>query len=746
MLADVEGRLAKLQEELQGSERDRSALSGRLEALELGLRRGDGVGALLGDESLVDGLLGPVGALLRVRPGHETAVAAALGTVADAVAVDRLDAALDAVERLQDGDLGRAALLVADGPAGPEGPAGPAGTGADGPAGTPAGVTLPPGASYALDVVECPPALRRSVARLLAGVVVVADRQAATELVARHPDLVAVTSEGTVVGAAVVRGGSAAAPSMLEVQAAVDEARDRLAEVTHACQRLTFEHQRLVTERADAQRRADVALAKLHESDAHLAAVAEELAQLGAQARSARGEAERLARAAAGATQAREADAAALTELEQRLASATEPVAVEPLADDRDRLADVARAARAHETETRLALRTAEERARALAGRAAGLRRAARAEEDARRRAADQRDRVRREGAVAQEVLAAAGVLQQHLQRSLAAAAQERARVEQERRADEQRLVEARTAVRELTRQLDELVGSAHRDELARAQQRMRLEQLQERAGEEVGLDAESLVAEYGPHVPVPTGTDVDREDDGTGGEGGTTVPFDREQQSARLRAAERALAVLGRVNPLALEEFAALEERNRFLTDQLEDLRRTRKDLLDIVSEVDGRVEEVFTEAWHDVAAAFDHVFSRLFPGGEGRLVLTDPADMLTTGIEVEARPPGKKVKRLSLLSGGERSLVAVAFLVALFKARPSPFYVLDEVEAALDDTNLGRLLDLYAELRETSQLIVITHQKRTMETCDALYGVTMQGDGVSTVISQRLREPSPA
>ena len=138
----------------------------------------------------------------------------------------------------------------------------------------------------------------------------------------------------------------------------------------------------------------------------------------------------------------------------------------------------------------------------------------------------------------------------------------------------------------------------------------------------------------------------------------------------------------------------------------------------------------------------AFDHVFTRLFPGGEGRLILTDPDDMLTTGVEVEARPPGKKVKRLSLLSGGERSLVAVAFLVALFKARPSPFYILDEVEAALDDTNLGRLLEIYEELRENCQLLVITHQKRTMEVGDALYGVTMRGDGVSAVISQRLRE----
>jgi chromosome segregation protein len=223
-------------------------------------------------------------------------------------------------------------------------------------------------------------------------------------------------------------------------------------------------------------------------------------------------------------------------------------------------------------------------------------------------------------------------------------------------------------------------------------------------------------------------------------------VPFDREEQTRRLRSAERALAQLGRINPLALEEFSALEERHKFLTEQLEDLKSTRRDLLDIVREVDERVEQVFAQAYADVASAFVATFARLFPGGEGRLVLTDPSDMLTTGVEVEARPAGKKVKRLSLLSGGERSLVAVAFLVALFKARPSPFYILDEVEAALDDTNLGRLLEIYEELRETSQLLVITHQKRTMEVGDALYGVTMRGDGVSAVISQRLREEKSA
>ena len=317
-----------------------------------------------------------------------------------------------------------------------------------------------------------------------------------------------------------------------------------------------------------------------------------------------------------------------------------------------------------------------------------------------------------------------------------------------------------RSTLRELSREHDELVSTVHRDELARTEQRMRIDRLEERALDELGLDGDTLVADYGPHHPVPP-VQVPAVADGavdvaasatTGGrvEPDTgppaPVPFVREEQLKRLRSAERALAMLGRVNPLALEEFSALEERHRFLGEQLEDLRRTRRDLLDIVREVDERVEQVFTEAWHDVAAAFEGVFERLFPGGEGRLVLTDPTSMLTTGIDVEARPPGKKVKRLSLLSGGERSLVAVAFLVALFKARPSPFYILDEVEAALDDTNLGRLLEIYEELREASQLLVITHQKRTMEVGDALYGVSMRGDGVSTVISQRLRETAGA
>ncbi|GAA1163460.1 chromosome segregation protein SMC [Nocardioides aquiterrae] len=723
-LDDIEERLAKARDEALQADRDRTALAARKDALEMGLNRKDGAGALLAASDEVSGLLGSVAALLTVRSGFEAAVAQALGTAADAVAVADADAAVRAIGHLKGDDLGRAGLLLGGGPA----------TARDWPA-------LPAGATYAVDVVECPGQLRPSLTRLLDRVAVVDDLDAARALVRDLPEVTAVTREGDVLGVHYASGGSSSQPSLIEVQAAVDEAAEQLAEAIASSERLGFDMSRLEAERLEAQKRVDVALAKLHESDATLAAVAEELGQYGSQARAARGEAERLAQAIEKAEEARAQAVAGLAELEARLASAEDAPEEEPDTSVRERLVQEARDARQGETDARLALRTSEERARAMHGRADALVRAANAEREARAKAAARREQLLREGRAAEAVGVAVAYVLGRLEVSIHRAAEARAAVEQSRSGREQQLRDVRGRLRELGKEHDELVNSVHRDEMARTQQRMRIEQLEEKAIEELGIDAEALVAEYGPDQPVPfTGEVAEGEDEPE------PVPYVREEQQKRLRVAERALRELGRVNPLALEEYSAMEERHKFLTEQLEDLRKTRKDLLDIVREVDQRVEQVFTEAYADVSKAFDATFARLFPGGEGRLVLTDPDDMLATGVEVEARPPGKKVKRLSLLSGGERSLVAVAFLVALFKARPSPFYILDEVEAALDDTNLGRLLEIYEELRENSQLLVITHQKRTMEVGDALYGVTMRGDGVSAVISQRLREAEPA
>lgn len=719
--------VAELERVAQEAERERATWQARVDALELGLERKDGAGALLAADEL-PGVLGSVAALLGVEAGYEDAITAALGPLADAVAVGSIDAAVDALRLLRDADAGRASLVIAAEDAAP-------------PAAEP---VLPQGAVRALDLVRPAPGLRRSVATLLAGVVVVEDLALARALVTQRPDLVAVTRAGDLLGGGRASGGSAGAPSALELQSALDEARAKVAEATAAGERTTFALVAARRRREEAQARLDQTLERLHESDAALAAVAEQLGHLGSVARSARAEAERFATQLAAADQRLVADQEELTELAGRLSRA-EADPVEHAGDlaeattVRDATAAEATAARAAETDARLVLRTAEERQRAVAGRAESLERAAATERAARERAAERAARRAAQAARAVQVATVAAQAIGVLEGSLAAADHARHTAEAARAERDAALIARRAEVDAWGAELAQLTDAAHRDEVARAQQVLRLEQLHTRAVEELGLDPEALVEEFGPHrgVPVAPGADAAEGDDAP-----TEVPYVREEQERRLRKAERELGMLGRVNPLALEEFAALEERHAFLAAQLSDLTRSRADLLQIVKDIDERVEQVFAEAYADTAVQFEGVFARLFPGGEGRLVLTDPTDMLTTGIEVEARPAGKKVKRLSLLSGGERSLTAVALLVAIFKARPSPFYVMDEVEAALDDTNLGRLLEIFRELQADSQLIVVTHQKRTMEIADALYGVTMRGDGVTTVISQRLRE----
>ncbi|MER6467816.1 chromosome segregation SMC family protein [Streptomyces collinus] len=602
----------------------------------------------------------------------------------------------------------------------------------------------PGGTPFAADLVRGPAGLMPAVRRLLRGIVVVGTLEDAEDLVQAHPELTAVTAEGDLLGAHFAHGGSAGAPSLLEVQASVDEAAAELAELAVRCEELA-EAQRAAAER----RRESAALVeelgeRRRAADREKSSVAQQLGRLAGQARGAAGEAERSAAAAARAQEALEKAVGEAEELAERLAVAEEmPVEEEPDTSVRDRLAADGANARQTEMEARLQARTHEERVKGLAGRADSLDRAARAEREARARAEQRRARLRREAAVAEAVALGARQLLAHVEVSLERAERERAAAEAAKALREQELTAARGAGRDLKAELDKLKDSVHRGEVLGAEKRLRIEQLETKALEELGVEPAGLVAEYGPRELVPPSPAAEGEELPEDPEHprNRPRPFVRAEQEKRLKAAERAYQQLGKVNPLALEEFAALEERHKFLSEQLEDLKKTRADLLQVVKEVDERVEQVFTEAYRDTAREFEGVFGRLFPGGEGRLVLTDPDNMLTTGVDVEARPPGKKVKRLSLLSGGERSLTAVALLVSIFKARPSPFYVMDEVEAALDDTNLQRLIRIMQELQEASQLIVITHQKRTMEVADALYGVSMQGDGVSKVISQRLR-----
>ena len=589
--------------------------------------------------------------------------------------------------------------------------------------------------------MRAPDELAHVAAELLTGVVVVEDLDDARRVVRENPDLRAVTRAGDLLGSRWAHGGSARPASLLELRAAADEAAAGRAEAEQRCETAAGQLAEAAAAEEAARQHAAEALARRQEADTAAAEVSGRVGQLAGAARAAREEADRLDNGLAAARQAAEQGLAKLALLQQDLAVAEE-TADEPAGPDeeasfrREDLAERCAAAREAEMEARLEVRTAEERLRAISGRADSLTAAAAAERQARERAVQRRARRAAQAAVARAVALGAAYAVEAAERSVAQAQARRAEAEAASAGGTGELKTVRARARELAADLDTVVGAAHGTEMARAEHRLRLAQLSDHALEEFGVETDVLVAEYGPQAPVPV----------LGDEAALPSRYDRAEAERRAADAQRQLDRLGKVNPLALEEYAALTERHAFLATQLEDLRKTRRDLLTVVKEVDDRVQEVFASAYADTAREFEQLFARLFPGGQGNLVLTEPDDMLATGIEIEARPPGKKVKRLSLLSGGERSLTAIAYLFAIFKARPSPFYVLDEVEAALDDTNLQRLLGVFEELRESSQLIVITHQRRTMEAADALYGITMRGDGVSTVISQPLATRQPA
>ena len=786
------------------SSAQRAALQARVQALREGvhaLRTGkDASGTLLADPEKYPGVLGGVAALVSVDTGAQEAIAAAMGGAADAVAVTGLDAAVAILEALKNEDAGSAGLMIASGPPGS------AAAPADG--GLPPGTQLPEGARPALALVRAPDGLAPALAGLLAGIVVAADLDQARELVGAHPALRVVTRQGDVLGAHWASGGSARPASEFTLRSVADEAAAGLDTVEERCEQAAGQLAAAVETEDQARQAVAKAQAALREVDSAAAEVSGRLGRLSGAARAARDEAQRLEAAIDQAHRAHEASQASVTDLEASLAEAEagHDAAGQRVpagagdgarqddaapAADREVLAGQVTGGRNAEMEVRLEVRTAEERLRAIAGRADALVASAAAERQATQRAAARRIQRERQAMVARAVADGAAYTLARLAGSLAAASEQRQAAEQASKGRAVALKEVRVQVRDLAAEFDRVVDAAHGTEMARTEHRMRLEQMAARAAEEFAVSAEELVAEYGPTVPVPvisadsppsspapvaeSSGDAEPADDSPDGlldvqeaaEGAGngslpvpppappseeqqvltgTIPYVRAEQERRAAGAQRQLDQLGKVNPLALEEFAALEERHAFLATQLEDLKKTRRDLLTVVKEVDDRVQEVFASAFEDTAREFEEIFSRLFPGGEGRLILTEPDDMLATGIDFEARPPGKKVKRMSLLSGGERSLTAIAFLLAIFKARPSPFYVLDEVEAALDDTNMQRLLHIFEELRSVSQLLIITHQKRTMEIADALYGISMRGDGVSAVVSQRLRERESA
>ncbi|MGP3536448.1 chromosome segregation protein SMC [Microbacterium sp. RD1] len=719
---EAETTLGALRERLHAAEREVEALTAQTTALGRALDVRNGAAELIAGGGA--GIRGLVADAVKVDPGYEAAIAAALGALAEGILVDTRDDAFATALLARGGDGGVVDIVTAE-IGGPDAP-------------TPAAL---PGTVRAVDVISAPPGVRGVLSRVFVAEHLDGAHSALAGLDGSDPLLTVVTRAGEVVTPFTLRAGSGAGRSRLELAAERDAAADRLSEVTVVADSLREALADAVSAHDTARVRARDTLQALRAQDAALAAHAEKLNRATVRFESAVAECERLA---AGLHQAEAAvgeaeDAARVAE--ESLARALE--APRPILDAsaRDGMLAALDAARDGEMRARLDVETLRERVRAGEARVVQLERQREREKAAAEEAARRAVVRRAQRDIAAEVAGRLPALLDSVDRSVSQARVELAAAESARTAVTVELAEARTQESGVRQRLTALTESVHGLELQIHEKRLHATSLLERVQSELGLDENILVSEYGPDQPVPPD-----EPSVEGDAGAEQTPYDRAAQRRRLTEAERKLGQLGRVNPLALEEFAALEQRHAFLTEQLADLTQTRADLLTIIEELDERMQTIFLSAFEDTRVAFGEMFPILFPGGTGSISLTDPDSPLTTGIEVSVRPVGKKIERLSLLSGGERSLAAVAFLTAIFSARPSPFYILDEVEAALDDANLGRLLGVFERLRENSQLIVITHQKRTMEIADALYGVSMRQDGVSAVVGQRVGDRASA
>lgn len=584
-------------------------------------------------------------------------------------------------------------------------------------------------AEWLVDHITVDSSVAVAVGRVLADVVVAEDYLAAVELIAEDPRLRAVTRDGLLVGEGWVEVGSHAG-SAVERSSEIAKAQQGLRVAQAELEQLsgTIEGAKQSAEEA----RLDSAHhgAALREHDTDIQSAEREEQRVRQQVERYTREYETAAERAEQARARSEKLEAQHREVSERLARVDKhggaagadgagevDEETESLAQQRQEAQAALSAAKAREMDAVVAARSAQDRAGQAQGKGDALRRQAEHERVAKRRHEQAMARRKQQSELAEAVLGHAREIAERAEDATDQAARRRDELTARRTETTTRLNAVRSEVSAARRALDAATKEFHQADMEASQASVRVEEAENKAGEQLGIAIEDLVREYSP------GED-----------------FDRAAETRRLKRAEKDLGALGKVNPLALEEFKAMEERYNYLSQQLDDVIQTRHDLQNMIADVDQQILELFTQAWKDVEAEFPRVFATLFPGGEARLLLTEPDDMLTTGIEVEARPPGKKVKRLSLLSGGEKSLTALAMLVAIFRARPSPFYVMDEVEAALDDVNLRRLLALFEELRKDSQLIVITHQKPTMDVANVLYGVTMRSDGITHVLSQRL------
>ena len=695
---EAEARVGEAEAALRAADADRHAWAARAEALSLAL---DQARARAGAERLasVEGVVGTLLDLVDIDEGWEAAVEAAAGEALAAVVVDGVDAARSAIDALERDDVGGAVLALG--------------------ATRPARTAPPVGEPVRRHVRATRPDVEALLDALLGHAVVVdGGWGAAVDASLAHPDAVVVTRAGGRFGISGWRVGTASTGA---TGAALEEARERAeaaaAQAQHAEASLHGARSLL-----DEARHHEGELSRqLDEVDARRSGATAALERLAAEQADAAEEADGLRTHAAELTERLDRDRARVAELEVSLPvleaeeaeSAEQAKAMAAAKAQLDERAAEVGAARADLEVRRAGLA---DREQFLRTRLTEVEQRLEGTKEARREAEVRRVELDAKQRALDALAALVGDRLAVIETELDGLRERRRRQSEAQRSAAARLDGLRQERQEAERKLEELRERARRAELDEAEVKLRLETAVETVRRDLDVEPEVAMAAEPPELD------------------------ERTTPAARVRELERDLRLMGPINPLALQEYEALQERHQFLQEQLDDVKSSRRDLAKVIKAIDDEIVEVFAAAFADVSQNFEQLFQTLFPGGTGRLRLTDPDNLLETGIEVEAKPSGKNVRKLSLLSGGERSLTALAFLFAVFRSRPSPFYVMDEVEAALDDMNLHRFLDLVHEFRQEAQLIIVSHQKRTMEAADILYGVTMQPGGSSKVVSEKV------
>ena len=715
--------------------------------------------------------LGRLTDFIHVAEGWEDAVAHALDQYASAIVVPEAGNMLHALERAREDKLGKAVVLTASiaGDSATEPGTESEESSAENTAAAPrsgsalaALVTANPDAKNPAQAE----AVVHTVRLLLADVAMAGTADEAQQIVASGEAMRAVSKNGETFahGVAAV-GGSSISQSDLSLAARRDKALAQVKQLTAQDGGMAEQVAEAKAKRDEAARLVDQESAKRTEARLKAQQAEKSLKSATDRIASFTRQLDQLDRKITETQENRNEHQRKLDDLNRALASARQSTAEHADFDELDErertLERGLNLTREHEVAAKIAWTEASRKGESLSRQAGLLRDNAKEAAERRARIEALNDRRREQAAHLQGVADDARAVAAMVEHTLHDVAAKRDELQAAASSHDEELKALRAQRNQIEPKVTDLTGREHALDVNRERLAAESGQLMQKVSDELGLTLEELVSDYGPEQPVPvlddegnpvpldeTEAEAETEEGETGGEAGTngdsarfkTVPYNRQEQKKRLDKARRELAALGKINPLATEEFEALEERNKYLNDQRNDVVKSRDDLMQLIKDLDSTMVQVFKSAFDDTAEAFEQMFATLFPGGTGRLRLENPEDMLTTGVLVEASPAGKRVKQLSLLSGGERSLTALALLFAIFTARPSPFYVMDEVEAALDDVNLTRLINAFNELRAHAQLIIITHQQRTMSIADALYGVTMRADGVTAVVSQKL------